>query len=124
MNEREDNESRPLKSVHDFLTELDNEWSRFRRAAIIGVILLAVLIFFLIIRSVGLIVRIRRLGGLVEALDEISLIIIVIAFVAYEISLLIRQYRFFNKWERRMALLLDLEQRMMKKIDESEEKRT
>jgi len=112
MSKKEETESYPLTSLHDFLTELDREWDRFRTASIIGIVTSAVLLFFLIIRFLGLIVRIRRFG-LFAALDEFLFLFFVGFFVIYEISLLLSQYKFFKKWERRVGLLLHLEEKVM-----------
>jgi len=117
MSKREDGETLPLKSMHDFLMELDREWSKFRRVAIIGIVTSALLLFFLVLRFLSVLVRIRRLGFF-EEVDEFFFYIFVGFFVLYEVVLLIRQYRFFGKWERRMGLLLHLEETLMKKIEE------
>lgn len=57
--------------------------------------------------------RIRRFGFL-EEFDEFFFYILVGFFVVYEIALLLRQYKFFGKWERRIGLLLHLEDRLLK----------
>ena len=113
MSKKEDGEAHPLKSIHDFLMEIDEEWSRFRRAAIIGIATSALLLFFLVLRFLSVLIRIRRFGFL-EEYDEFFFYLLVGFFVLYEIVLLLRQYRFFGKWERRMGLLLHLEDRLMK----------
>ncbi len=113
MSEKEDVESYPLRSLHDFLTELDKEWDKFRTASLIGIVTSGVLLFFLIVRFSGLLSRIRRFG-LIGVIDEFVFLILVAVFVIYEILLLLGQYRFFKKWERRVGLLLHLEEKMMK----------
>jgi len=113
MSKKEDGEAHPLKSIHDFLMEIDEEWSRFRRVAIIGIATSALLLFFLVLRFLSVLIRIRRFGFL-EEYDEFFFYLLVGFFVLYEIVLLLRQYRFFGKWERRMGLLLHLEDRLMK----------
>jgi len=113
MSKKEEAESYPLKSLHDFLTELDKEWGKFRTGSMIGMITSGALLFFLIIRFLGLFVRIRRGLALIEALDELAFLILVAVFVTYEIFLLLRQYKFFTKWERRVGLLLHLEEKLL-----------
>ena len=113
MSKKEETESYPLKSLHDFLTELDKEWGKFRTGSMIGIITSGALLIFLIIRFLGLFVRIRRGLALIEALDELAFLILVAVFVTYEIFLLLRQYKFFTKWERRVGLLLHLEERLL-----------
>ena len=114
MNKKEDTESYPLKSIHDFLTELNREWDRFRSVSIIGIITSGVLLFFLSIRFLSLIIRIRNFG-LIRHLEELIFYALVGTFVIYEISLLIGQHRFFKKWERRVGLLLHLEEKLMER---------
>lgn len=118
MSEKEEEESYPLKSLHDFLTELDKEWDRFRTASLIGMITSAILLIFLIILFIRLdvfreIVRFRLIGIIYELL----FLTLASAFLLYEISLLRRQYKFFAKWERRIGLLLHLEERLMERAE-------
>jgi len=51
-------------------------------------------------------------SGLIAVIDEFAFDILVVVFVIYEISLLLRQHGFFKKWERRIGLLLHLEDRL------------
>jgi hypothetical protein len=103
----------PIKSLHDFLAELDSEWSKVRNGSLIG--LASSTILFLIV--VGIILRIRRIGlGLVDFV----LLLFAGAFLVYSIYVLYRQFRFFNRWERRVGLLLHLEEEMLaEKLKES-----
>lgn len=116
MSRQENVESYPLRSLHDFLNELDREWDKFRTASLIGMITSGTLLFFFIVRFWGLLIRIRRFG-LIGVIDEFAFLILVAAFVIYEIFLLLRQYRFFKKWERRVGLLLHLEERLMGEME-------
>jgi len=119
MDKDEESEHYPLKSLHDFLSELDEEWGKFRTASLIGIVTSGVLIIFLIFRFLGLLWRIRNLGlRFIEVLDEFIFLVLVAVFVSYEIYLLLRQYKFFAKWERRIGLLLHLEERLMGKTEE------
>ena len=112
-NKEKGEDTRPLKSIHDFLQEIDEEWNKFRRVAIIGIATSALLLFFLALRFLSVLIRIRRFGFL-EEFDEFFFYLLVGFFVIYEIVLLLRQYRFFGKWERRLDLLLHLEDRLLK----------
>jgi len=112
MSEKEGSKLYPLKSLHDFLLEIDKEWDRFRTASLIGIVTSGVLLFFLIIRLLTVLVRIRR-SGLIGVFDEFVFLILVAAFVIYEITLLYGQYKFFKRWNRRLALLLHLEENLM-----------
>lgn len=116
MSREEEAESYPLRSLHDFLNELDREWDKFRTASLIGMVTSVALLLFFAIRFLGLLIKIRRVG-LIGVIDEFAFLILVAAFVIYEIFLLLRQYRFFKKWERRVGLLLHLEGRLMGEME-------
>ncbi len=105
----------PVKTLHDFLFELDKEWSRFRNGALISLVTSSIL--FVII--VGTILKTRRLSlGLID----FGLLILAGAFLVYSIYAMYRQYRFFNRWERRIGLLLHLEEQMLaEKLDETKQ---
>ena len=119
MDKKEESEHYPLKSMHDFLSELDKEWGKFRTASLIGIVTSGALIVFLIFRFLGLLWRIRNLGlRFIEVLDEFVFLVLVAVFVSYEIYLLLRQYKFFARWERRVGLLLHLEERLMGRAEE------
>jgi hypothetical protein len=101
-----DEKQYPIKSLHDFLAELDSEWTKFRNGSLIG--LASSTILFIIV--VGIILRIRRIG-----LGFIDFILLLFAgvFLVYSIYVMYRQFRFFNRWERRVGLLLHLEEEML-----------
>jgi hypothetical protein len=102
----------PVKSLHDFLFELDKEWSKFRNGALIS--LVSSSIMFLIV--LGVILRIRRLG--LGVIDFVFLILAIV-FLAYSIYSMYAQYRFFSRWERRVDLLLKTEQDLLsEKLDD------
>jgi len=121
MSKKEDLESYPIRSLHDFLTELNKEWDRFRTASLIGIVTSGALLFFLIIRFLNLLRMIRKPPGLIGVIDEFIFLILVAVFVIYEISLLFGQYKFFKKWERRVGLLLHLEEKLLKETEGKEE---
>jgi hypothetical protein len=104
----------PVKSLHDFMFELNKEWTKFRNGTLIGLVSSGVL--FLVV--VSLLLRTRRLGlGLID----FALLLVAGALLAYSIYAMYSQYRFFNKWERRIDLLLHIEQQILseKKIIDS-----
>jgi len=84
-----------------------------------------ILFIFVALRLFPLLQTIRRVG-LLRVINDLIFLLLVLAFIVYEISLLVRQYRFFKKWERRMGLLLHLEEKLMvgaieEKTDELED---
>ena len=102
----------PVKSLHEFLYELDREWSKFRNGTLISLISSGVL--FIIV--VWLLLRIRHFGlGLVDFI----LLLFVGVLLGYSIYAMYSQYRFFSRWERRIGLLLHLEDQILaEKFDE------
>ncbi|PIU59391.1 hypothetical protein COS86_04470 [Candidatus Bathyarchaeota archaeon CG07_land_8_20_14_0_80_47_9] len=103
----------PVKSLHDFLFELDREWSKFRNGTLISLISSGVMFLVVLLLILGT----RRLHlGLVEFI----FLIFAGAFLAYSIYAMYSQYRFFNKWERRVGLLIHLEEEIIaKRLDET-----
>jgi hypothetical protein len=104
----------PVKSLHEFLFELDKEWSKFRNGTLIGLISSS----FLFIVVLWLILIIRRLD---LGLGAFLFLIVAVVFLGYSIYAMYSQYRFFNKWERRIGLLLHLEEEILAgKLDEKQ----
>ncbi|MBT0159345.1 hypothetical protein G4O51_05100 [Candidatus Bathyarchaeota archaeon A05DMB-2] len=106
MTEEKNEKVYPVKSLHDFLFELDKEWSKFRNGTLIGLIssgILFVIVLWLILRT-----RVFGLG-----LFDFIFLLIAGVFLGYSIYAMFAQYRFFNKWERRIGLLLHLEEQIL-----------
>ncbi|HLN46551.1 MAG TPA: hypothetical protein VK209_12670 [Candidatus Sulfotelmatobacter sp.] len=104
----------PVKSLHDFLYELDREWSKFRNGTLISLISSGV--FFIVVVWLILRARFLELGLL-----GFFLLIFGAVFLGYSIYALYSQYRFFNRWERRIGLLLHVEDELLtKKLDEKQ----
>jgi hypothetical protein len=103
----------PVKSLHDFLFELDKEWTKFRNGTLIGLVSSGIL--FIIV--VGLLLRTRHFG-----LGLVDFVVLIFAgiFLGYSIYAMYSQFRFFNRWERRVGLLLHMEEQMMsEKLEET-----
>jgi hypothetical protein len=96
----------PIKTLHQFMFELQKEWSKFRNGAIIGSVSSGILFGIIL----WLIPRVRALN-----IGFIALVALIIAGVllGYSIYALVNQYRFFNKWERRLDLLLQVEEQLL-----------
>jgi len=110
----------PVRTIHDFLSELDREWSRFRTGSLIGFLASVLLLFFILRWIVELLQRLRAapfyppLRGF-NVIPWLDLIFLVGAFIAvvYSAYALFRQYRFFQRWERRIGLLQHMEKQLM-----------
>lgn len=106
-----------VRSLHDFLSELDKEWVKFRTGSLIGMIASGVLLVFLVPRLL-LVIRVPRWNFI-----DIAFLIFIMAFLIYSIYALFAQYQFFNRWERRVGLLLHLEEDLLsKKLEENHSK--
>jgi len=103
----------PVRSLHDFLSELDKEWTKFRNGTLIGLASSGIL--FIVV--VWLLLRTRHFGlGLIDFV----LLFFAGIFLGYSIYAMYSQYRFFNRWERRVGLLLHMEEQILsEKLDET-----
>jgi hypothetical protein len=102
----------PLRSLHDFLYELNNEWDRFRTGSLIGVLVSGALLIFSFIRILS---AVRN-----RALFDFIFMILIIGALIYTISALYSQHQFFKKWERRIGMLLHLEEKILNEDKEEE----
>ena len=108
-----DNKSYPIKSLHDFLFELDQEWTKFRNGTLFALVSSG----FLFIIVIWLILRTRHFG-----LNLIDFIFFIAAAIisAYTIYAMYSQYRFLNRWERRLGVLVQVEEQMFsEKLEET-----
>jgi len=116
MTEKEPEKTFPIKSLHEFLSELDKEWSRFKSGSLVSIFVASALLvgsFF------------RLFGSARPDLEVADLIIFPSAMVLllYVIWAMVAQYRFFRKWENRMRLLVRLEEELISgKLDENASK--
>lgn len=107
MTEEKHEKTYPIKSLHDFLFELDREWSKFRTGSLISMIASGALLVFFVLR-LRLLLALRR-----PDFVEVTFLGFVVIFLIYSIYAMFVQYRFFNRWERRVGLLLHLEEELM-----------
>lgn len=114
MSEEKNDKVYPVKSLHEFLYELDREWSKFRNGTLISLVSSGVL--FLVV--VWLLLRVRHFGlGLLDFVLLLSVGIL----LAYSLYAMYSQYRFFNRWERRIGLLLHMEDEILaEKLNEKQ----
>ena len=88
----------PLRSLHDFLFEIDNEWNRFKTGSMLSFII-SLLLLILSLRQTF---QTQKLFSL--------LFTVLLLYTTYSSW---RQYSFYRKWERRMGLLLHLEEELL-----------
>lgn len=104
----------PLRSLHDFLYELDKEWDRFRTGSLIGVIVSIVLLFTSFIVMLATLIQ----GAVLAAI----IMIVIAGALVYTVSAFRAQHRFFKKWERRIGLLLHMEDKILSEELEKDNK--
>lgn len=104
--EKDKMESRyPLRSLHDFLSELDREWDRFRSGSLIGVVISLAL---LIVSFSRMLTALRN-----RSLLELIFMIVIVVALVYTVLALYAQHKFFRRWERRIGLLLHMEEKII-----------
>ena len=108
-------ETYPLRTLHDFLLDLEREWDKFRTGSLVGIVLSGLLLFF-IVRMINL----RLLFRPRMFLDTLFLLFIIFLLL-YSIYMFYEQYKFFKRWEKRIGLLIHLEERLMKETVERED---
>ena len=110
----------PVKSLHEFLFDVERELKRFRRIAVLGVIaasfILLVLgrfIFFLFyfygIPREGIL----RGGIPFPFLSDLILVVLALGFLSYSLYALFGQSAFFKRWGKRFEQLHTLEQKLL-----------
>jgi len=106
VTENEPEKTYPIKTMHEFLSELDKEWSRFKSGSLASLFIVCTL---LLGSSLGL------LGSARTGLEVWNLIIFpfAIALLLYVAWAMVAQYRFYRRWERRMRLLVHLEEELI-----------
>lgn len=104
--EKDKQESRyPVRSLHDFLYELDKEWDKFRTGSLIGVIVSFALLLFSFPRLLS---ALRN-----RALFDLIFMIAIIGALIYTIYALLAQHKFFKRWERRIGVLIHMEEKIL-----------
>jgi hypothetical protein len=106
MSEQTTEKIYPVKTLHEFLSETNREWRRFKRGTMMSLFVLSLLLTAL----VPLVAR-AVLRGL-DVLDVVFLGSLAV-FLIYDIYIMAAQYRFFKKWGHRMEQLTCLEEKIL-----------
>lgn len=106
MNEKESEKKYPIRTLHEFLSELNREWRSFKRGTLATIILLSISL----LAFVPLFFRAIRFE-----LDIFTYVFLtgLAAFLIYLTRIMVVQYRFFRKWGHRMEQLASLEEKLM-----------
>lgn len=106
MIDKEKEKAYPVRTLHEFLYEINREWSKFKKGALISIGISSVLFVAFVL------VLIKSIQVGFEASD-IILELLLGSFLLYSIYLMSGQYRFFKRWEKRMTRLTSLEEKLM-----------
>jgi RsiW-degrading membrane proteinase PrsW (M82 family) len=96
----------PVRTLHEFLVEISNEWNKFRMGSLLSIVSTVILLVLFAPRFVVL--TLRR-GG---PLDTFIILGVVVALLC-NIYLSYRQHQFYQKWEKRMGLMLHIEAELL-----------
>lgn len=106
MDEGEKGPGLPLRTLHEFLFEIDREWDKFRTGSLLSIV--TSLLLFVVFLPRFFLFTLRR-GG---PIDKIFAVVIIVALL-YNAYLAYRQHEFYRRWEKRMGLLLHLEEKIL-----------
>ncbi len=98
--------SLPLRTLHDFLFEIDREWNKFRTGSMVSI--LTSLLLFVMFFPRFFLVTLKR-GGPFEKLLAVAIIVALL----YNAYLNYGQHQFYRRWEKRLGLLLHLEEEVL-----------
>jgi len=104
----------PVRSIHGFLHDVQNELERLRIASLIGVvacvlILLSLVRFALRLIEFSTVFPRARIGVTIDG----TLLLLATLSLVYSVYALYRQNKFFRKWGRRFELLEGVEQKLL-----------
>ena len=106
MKEKESETKYPVRTLHEFLSELNRDWRRFKRGTLISLFILSMLL----LSFIPLFFRAVRFEWDIYAY---IFLIGLAAFLVYSIRIMVLQYRFFRSWGHRMEQLVSLEEKLM-----------
>lgn len=106
MDETKREPTLPIRTLHDFLFELNDEWDKFRRGSMWSMVTTVALFVLFIPRYFLVTLRTPNRLDTMIALG-------IIAALCYSVYLSYKQHSFFSRWEKRLGLLLHLEERIL-----------
>ena len=109
MTEKETDEIYPVRTLHEFVNEINREWGRFKKGALISIAISSMLFVAFVL------ILLRTLTHSMEVSD-IILELVLGSVLAYNISLMHHQSRFFRKGEKRLTRLNTLEEKLMPEL--------
>jgi RsiW-degrading membrane proteinase PrsW (M82 family) len=98
----------PVRGLHDFLSEISSEWDSFRMGSLISMITTVILFVLVVPRAYEITIR---MPGPLDTLLLIGLVVV----LGYNMYLAYRQHAFYQRWEKRIELMLHLEEELLGK---------
>ncbi|MCX8150979.1 MAG: hypothetical protein N3D85_05725 [Candidatus Bathyarchaeota archaeon] len=99
----------PIRTLHEFLSEMSKEWRNFKRGALAMLVLLSISL----LAFIPLFIRAIRLEWDIFAY---MFLMGLAAFIIYLLRIMAVQYRFFRRWGHRMEQLANLEEKLMSEM--------
>jgi amino acid permease len=116
MNKKEKQQQQldyPVRTVHEFFSEISNEWGHFKRGAIMSLIVCSILL-------VGFVFAFLHTTKIHSfEFSGLFLVLPIVGFLIYTIYLMISQYRFFRRWEKRMEHIYSYEEKLLADDDKN-----
>jgi hypothetical protein len=107
MEEKQREEAKlPLRSIHDFLFEIDSEWGSFRTGSLLS--LVTTVLLFIVFLPRYFLVTLKQ-GGPLDKLVAVA----IAGLLLYSAYTSWRQHKFYQRWEKRLGLLLHLERELL-----------
>ena len=104
----EEKKELPVRTLHDFLSEISREWDSFRMGSLISMITTVILFVLVVPRTYEITIR---TPGPLDTLLLIGLVMV----LGYNMYLAYRQHAFYQRWEKRIELLIHLEDELLGK---------
>ena len=115
----------PIRSLHDFLLDVENELKKFRSVSILGVIASMFILLdlgrfiFVLLHISGNIPRMPpNYPGGPTLLFDLALTILALACLLYSLHALIGQNAFLRRWGEKFEEVRALEQKLLEGTDE------
>lgn len=115
MTKKDTTQTYAVRTMHEFLRQVEQETNRFKRGAVISILISAFMLILIFLVLYALAPRGYSVSGII-------LIAVLAGLLVYSIYLMSFQYRFFQKWEKRLNQLASLEEKLM--LDEPDDEKS
>lgn len=107
-------EAYPVRTLHNFVTDLNGEWRKFRIVSVLSVSASLILLWFLARFTLRMIEGVKKIGPVGLTLDLVFLSFSSVA-LGYSLYAIYSQNRFFSKWGKRLTRLEEIEASILEK---------